>query len=224
MILTVGNVKGGVGKTTLAVNLAIARTRAGMDVLLIDGDNQATALDFTTLRSEQTGRSDYTVVQLAGAAVRTQVRQLAPKYGEIIIDPGARDTGSFRAALTVSDLLLVPVQPRSFDLWALDQVVELVREAREVNDSLRAISVLNATDPSGRDNQAAAEVLAEAEGIEYLPSLVGRRKVFPNAVSAGLSVLEYTPRDAKAIAEIQALEQSLFRPQTDIGVTYIGHR
>ena len=224
MILTVGNVKGGVGKTTLAVNLAIARTRAGMDVLLIDGDNQATALDFTTLRSEQTGRSDYTVVQLAGAAVRTQVRQLAPKYGEIIIDPGARDTGSFRAALTVSDLLLVPVQPRSFDLWALDQVVELVREAREVNDSLRAISVLNATDPSGRDNQAAAEVLAEAEGIEYLPSLVGRRKVFPNAASAGLSVLEYTPRDAKAIAEIQALEQSLFRPQTDIGVTYIGHR
>ena len=71
MILTVGNVKGGVGKTTLAVNLAIARARAGMDVLLIDGDNQATALDFTTLRTEQTGRSDYTVVQLSGAAART---------------------------------------------------------------------------------------------------------------------------------------------------------
>ena len=229
MILTVGNVKGGVGKTTLAVNLAIARARAGMDVLLIDGDAQATALDFTTLRTrraEEARRSfasDYTVVQLSGAAVRTQVRQLAPKYGEIIIDPGARDTGSFRAALTVSDLLLVPIQPRSFDLWALDQVVELVREAREVNDSLRAISVLNAADPSGRDNQAAAEVLAEAEGIEYLPSLVGRRKVFPNAASAGLSVLEYTPRDAKAIAEIQALERFLFRPQDDTGVTYIEH-
>ena len=112
MILTVGNVKGGVGKTTLAINLAIARARAGMDVLLIDGDAQATALDFTTLRTEQTDRSDYTVVQLSGAAVRAQVRQLAPKYGEIIIDPGARDTGSFRAALTVSDLLLVPIQPR----------------------------------------------------------------------------------------------------------------
>ena len=224
MILTVGNVKGGVGKTTLAINLAIARARAGIDVLLIDGDAQATALDFTTLRTEQTDRSDYTVLQLSGAAVRTQVRQLVPKYGEIIIDPGARDTGSFRAALTVSDLLLVPVQPRSFDLWALDRVVDLVREAREVNDSLRAVSVLNAADSSGRDNQAAAEVLAEAEGIEYLPSLVGRRKVFPNAASMGLSVLEYTPRDAKAVAEIQALERSLFRTQTDTGVTYIEHR
>ena len=67
-------------------------------------------------------------------------------------------------------------------------------------------------------------MLAEAEGIEYLPSLVGRRKVFPNAASMGLSVLEYTPRDAKAVAEIQALERSLFRTQTDTGVTYIEHR
>lgn len=210
MIVAVGNVKGGVGKTTLAVNIAIARARAGMDVLLIDGDDQATALDFSHLRAEQADRSDYTVVQLSGAAVRTQVRRLAPKYAEIIIDPGARDTGSFRAALTVSDLLLVPVLPRSFDLWALQQVVELVREAREVNDNLRAVSVLNGADPSGKDNQAAAEVLGEADGIEYLPSLVGRRKVFPNAASMGLSVLEYTPRDAKAIGEVLALERAVY--------------
>ena len=60
MILTVANTKGGVGKTTLAVNLAIAAVRAGRDVLLIDGDDQATALTFTNFRSER-GVHDFTV-------------------------------------------------------------------------------------------------------------------------------------------------------------------
>jgi chromosome partitioning protein len=101
MILTVGNIKGGVGKTTLALNVAIARANMGKDVLLVDGDEQHTALTFTELRTEQLGSPGYTSVSLHGAALRTQVLQLTPKYDDIIIDVGGRDTGSLRAALTV---------------------------------------------------------------------------------------------------------------------------
>ena len=122
MIVTVGNTKGGVGKTTIAINLTILRAAAGEDVLLVDGDEQGSATLFSQLRAEQVGSCGYTAVELHGAAVRTQVRQLAPKYGDVIIDVGGRDTGSLRAALTVSDLLLIPVQPRSFDIWAIDQM------------------------------------------------------------------------------------------------------
>ena len=129
MILTVGNTKGGVGKTTLAVNLAILRAGAGSDVLLVDGDEQATTTSFTELRNDNLGQTGYTVVSLSGAALRTQVRQLAPKYDDILIDVGGRDTGSLRAALTVSSTLLIPVQPRSFDLWAIHQIADLVKEA-----------------------------------------------------------------------------------------------
>ena len=56
MILAVGNIKGGVGKTTLAINLTIARANAGKDILLVDGDEQHTAITFTELRSEQLGK------------------------------------------------------------------------------------------------------------------------------------------------------------------------
>ena len=112
MILTIGNIKGGVGKTTLAVNLAILRALAGRDVLLVDGDEQGTAVSFTDLRNEELGAPGYTAVSLQGAAVHTQVRQMASKYDDIVIDVGGRDTGSLRAALTVADRLLVPVQPR----------------------------------------------------------------------------------------------------------------
>src|SRR5579871_511900 len=120
MILTVGSTKGGVGKTMLALNIAIARSLSGSDVLLIDGDEQATALTFTELRNEQIGKTGYTSVALFGGTIRTQVRQLVGKYDDIVIDVGGRDTGSLRAALTVTETLLVPVQPRSFDIWAID--------------------------------------------------------------------------------------------------------
>ena len=222
MILTVGNVKGGVGKTTLAVNLVIALTRAKRDVLLIDGDEQGTAMAFTELRTTQQGKAGYTAVALAGAAIRTQVRQLSPKYDDIVIDVGGRDTGSLRSALIVSDLVLIPVQPRSFDLWGVDQTAALVKEARETNDHLRALTVLNAADPQGRDNDDAAAVLADVEGLDHAPFLIVRRKAFPNAAAAGLSVLEYD--DPKAKEEFNQLFNLLHVPQTDIGALSYGNR
>jgi chromosome partitioning protein len=150
VILTVGNTKGGVGKTTIAVNAAIVRAAAGRDVLSIDGDEQQTAITFTELRSVQLGQPGYTAVSLQGSAIRTQVRQLAAKYDDIIIDVGGRDTGSLRAALTISETFLIPVLPRSFDIWAVDQVAELARETREtLNPEMRACIFLNAADAQG---------------------------------------------------------------------------
>jgi chromosome partitioning protein len=210
MILTVGNIKGGVGKTTLALNLAIARASAGKDVLLVDGDEQHTAITFTELRTEQLGAPGYTAVSLQGSALRTQVRQLAPKYDDIVIDVGGRDTGSLRAALTVAETLLIPVQPRSFDIWAVDQMAELVKEAREINPDLRALAVLNAADAQGRDNTDAGEAVKEVEGIILLPVSIGRRKAFPNAAAGGKAVTEHTPKDAKATGELQALLKAIY--------------
>lgn len=210
MILAVGNVKGGVGKTTLALNLAIVRASDGREVLLVDGDEQGTALLFTELRTAELGAPGYTAVRLQGTALRTQVRQLAPKYDDLIIDVGGRDTGSLRAALTVAHTLVIPVQPRSFDIWAVDQVAALVKEAREINPELRAVTILNAADAQGRDNDDAGEALHEIAGIEVLPLTIGRRKAFPNAAARGRAVTEAMPRDAKAVTELQALVKALY--------------
>ena len=210
MILAVGNIKGGVGKTTLAVNLAILRANEGREVLLVDGDEQRTALTFTDLRAELLGQPGYTAVSLQGAALRTQVRQLAAKYSDIVIDVGGRDTGSLRAALTVTHTLLIPVQPRSFDIWAVDQMAVLIQEAREINDQLRTLVVLNAADAQGRDNEDSTQALQETPGMEILSVYIGRRKAFPNAAAHGRAVTEHTPRDVKAIEELQALAQAIY--------------
>lgn len=205
MILIVGNTKGGVGKTTLAVNFAILRAREGRDVLLVDGDEQGTAMAFTALRNDARESAGYTAVALHGVTVRSEVRKLAPKYDDTIIDVGGRDTAALRAALTVADRVLVPVQPRSFDVWSLEEMAELVEEARLINPELDAMSVLNAADPQGQDNEDAAALLQEVKAIRYVEALVGRRKAFPNAAASGRSVVESTPKDRKAIDEITNL-------------------
>src|SRR3546814_11949272 len=98
MILAVGNTKGGVGKTTLAVNLAVARALAGRDLLLVDGDAQGTALTFTALRADRLGQAGYTAVAHTGAALRIQVRPLAANYDDILIGVGCRDPGTLTHA------------------------------------------------------------------------------------------------------------------------------
>jgi chromosome partitioning protein len=213
MILTIGNTKGGVGKTTIAINIAIARALQGRDVLLVDGDEQPSATTFSELRTQLHGKAGYTAIILQGAAIRSQVRQLAPKYDDIVIDVGGRDTGSMRAALTVSDVFLVPVQPRTLDVWAIGATANLVSEARVLNDGLQAFSFLNKADHQGNDNSAAADELREAEGIRYLDIPVGDRKAFPNALAAGKAVMEQKSaegRDQKAIAELDRLVEAIY--------------
>jgi chromosome partitioning protein len=224
MILTIGNLKGGVGKTTLALNLAItlASTR---DVLLIDAEGSA--LDLTALRTTTKGQPGYTAVALRGANIRTQVRQLAPKYSDILIDIAGEDaTGSLRAALTVADIVLIPVKPRTLDIWRTQQTAALVTEARELNDRLRAIAVLNEADPSGQDNEASLTELRTIADLEVAPVMIGRRKAFPNALASGLSVIEYR-HDPKAAEELRHLVEFLSASNihtTDIGKVAYGNR
>lgn len=213
MIVTVGNTKGGVGKTTLAVNLAIARALAGRDVWLIDGDRQGTAQTAISIRADngqQPGIACATYPD--GPTLRAQVQQQAGKFDDIIIDAGGRDSTALRAALVLSDVLIVPFQPRSYDVWALNDIAALVDEARSVRDNLRAVAVLNCADPGehSTDNTEAAAAVADVPQFEYLATPIRRRKAFANAAGAGLSVLEQKPADKKAVAEIDALIKALF--------------
>jgi len=211
MIITVGGIKGGSGKTTVATNLAVIRALQGFDVLLVDADDQETASDFTILRNERNPNgAGYTSIKLTGPAVRTETLRLREKYDDIVIDAGGRDTTSQRAALSVSDFLLVPFVPRSFDVWTLEKVDALVSEMRTVNVGLRAYAFLNRADSRGQDNEDAAEVLKNTEALAFIDTPLGTRKAFSNAAAEGLAVTELRPQDAKAKEEMMVLYWYLF--------------
>jgi chromosome partitioning protein len=210
-IITVGSTKGGVGKTTLALNIAIARAMAGRDVWLIDADRQGTASTALAIRGEAGKLPAIATAHYAdGGQLRTQLLHQRGKFQDIVIDAGGRDSTALRAALVLSDLVLVPFQPRSIDVWAVADIAALIEEARAMRDGLQALAVLNMADTAGTDNEDAAAALADYPAINYLATPIRRRKSIANAAGNGMSVLEQTPRDDKAIAELNALLQAIY--------------
>lgn len=210
-VIVVGSTKGGVGKTTVALNIAIARALQGRDVWLINGDRQETASTAIAIRGEA-GRMPAiaTAHYPDGGALRSQLQHQRKKFQDVVIDVGGRDSTALRAALTLADVVLVPFQPRSLDVWAVADIAALIDEARAMRDGLEAYGFLNMADIAGSDNKEAAEALVDYPGIKYLDTPIRRRKSIANAAGSGMSVLEYQPKDEKAIAELNALISAIF--------------
>lgn len=209
MIITIGGIKGGCGKSLISTNLTVLRSLIGRRVLLVDGDEQGTSGDWTDHRIELGIETPWTTVRLKASAVRTEVLKLAKNYDDIIIDCGGRDTSSLRAALTISDVFLVPFQPKSFDVWTAAKVSDLVEEATCLNPKLKSYAFINCAGTRGSDNVDAQKILSKVDGLKLLPVTVALRKSFSNATAEGLGVVELRS-DRKAIDEIKALHNAVF--------------
>lgn len=217
MIVIVGNTKGGVGKTTLAVQIALARGAAGHSVLLIDADRQGSAQIAATMRAEGGRTPPLACVQLAnGRLLRAQLGPLAAKHDDTLIDAGGRDNEALRIALLRSDLLIVPVQPRAVDVWSLADITELIDRAQEAREDegrapLRVLAALNLADPGdNRDTVETVEALGGFRQFTVAAAVVRRRKAIANAMANGLAVAEMAPRDPKACEEIEQLVSNAF--------------
>lgn len=206
MVISFNSIKGGVGKSTMATTFAAWLASKGHDVLLVDGDDQETASDFTAWREQTLGKTGYTLVNMTGANLRKQVEAMKSKYDHIIIDTGGRDTTSQRAALTVADVSMIPFAPRSFDLWTINKVINLIDEIQAVRlESLKVYAFLSRADIRSADNRQVAEALSAFPQLTYLPFPISNRKAFSNAAGIGLAVFEAEQPDLKAVTEIENL-------------------
>jgi chromosome partitioning protein len=200
MIICLCNQKGGVGKTTLAVNLAAAFARTGKKVLLLDADQQGSALDWSAAR---TSEPPFSVVGLPKPSIHKDLPALAVPYDVVLIDGPPRVYEVAESAVLASALVLIPVQPSPYDVWAAQDVVDIVNRATAFKPQLKAAFIVNRK----INNTALGRDVVDALAAYKLPALntaIHQRVAFAESAAQGKTIFEHAPMSL-ASEEITAL-------------------
>lgn len=210
MILMIGGIKGGTGKSTIATNLAVYLAATGFDVLLLDVDPQATAYKWAARR--QDNYPDAPRVHTAQASGRAfdVVRDVSQRYEHIVIDSGGHASDAMKSAMLAAQKLYVPLRPSQADLETVGEMNSMVADVKAFNHTLQAFTLVSlaSTNPSIIEGQEARAALQEVPEIALSDCVIRERKIYRDAFFEGVGVIEMT--NNKGTPEIQLLAQEVY--------------
>ena len=215
MIIAIAAEEGGVGKSTLAVNLAVWRARQGRKVLLVDGDRiQASASSWAVRRGEDDCSPRVTCSWFEGEQIGSQVKAVAALFDDVIIDGRSGNYKSLLDSLLVADCCLAPMRLNRFDLLSMVNMGKLVEQAKAVNPGLKALAVISQAPTTGRgaDAQEVRELIQKAvPGYRLLDQVIHTREAWNQSINMGLGVMELTSDEsAEAREELEAVATEIW--------------
>lgn len=201
MIISVCNEKGGSGKSTLCINLATKLKQDNKDVLLIDSDPQRSIEHFLNFRDEKL-ELPFNSLSRLGDTLGKEVKSLESKYNNIIIDTGGRDSREMRQALIVSDIVIIPIVPKALDTCVFEKMVEIVQEAKLINEKLTIVIVISKASPNPFLNKKIEQLRSylkkrNLNDFILFKSIFYERVAFENAIFEGKGITEYNNSKAQ---------------------------
>ena len=205
MILSFLNQKGGVGKTTLSGNVAYGLHLKGYKVTLIDSDPQQTTLTWNNIRSNEANELPFNVIATSANSLKNLTERLQQNdgYDFVIIDGAPRMTDLARAAIIASDLIIMPMQPSGADIWATDELKNMIEEAKHFKPSIISAVLLNRLFSNTKLSRETIESLKENDW-SFFDTTIKQRQIYAAAISNGLTVYEM-PNNKEATEEIDQL-------------------
>lgn len=209
MIVTTGSLKGGVGKSTVTVNVAAELCRLGHKVIVVDADPIATTSRWIGDREERS--PDHALVP--GIQKRGNLRQtlleLDSTYAYVLVDVGGYDSPEMRTAATTSDQLIVPMKPSPPDLDILPEFVDLINQFHDFNPELlvRGLFTQAPTHATSRKVGDAKSILADYPELPLFDTTLYQRAAYMDVMPLGRGVVEWN--SSKAKAEVQVLVQEM---------------
>ena len=205
MIISVQNQKGGVGKTTLAIHISHALVLKGFKVLLVDADPQGSARDWAAARDIE---PPFPVIGLDRPTIHRDLPALMKDFDHAVIDGPPRVSDLARSAIIAADLVVVPIQPSPYDIWAASEIIKLIQEASFFKEKLKSVFVINRKIVNTAIGRDVVEAL-EQYPVPVLKASISQRVAFAESAATGSTVLE-TDRTGPAAKEVMALFDELW--------------
>lgn len=196
-VVAVLSEKGGAGKTTLTIHLAVAARMAGLETAIVDLDPQASAADWSDARGEEPE-----AVAIPPARLEKLLHDLRKNGAQfVILDTGRDSHNAGYTAAQAADLILIPCRPGGFDFRALDRTLDLCRLAGK-----RPYIVLNAMRPGATRAEADAREQLAGKECEVAPVVIHERADYRAASILGRTAQEVEPESRAAAECIQLYE------------------
>jgi len=206
MIISFQNQKGGVGKTTLSINVAAALALTGLRVLIVDSDPQGSVRDWASVREDT---PPFHVIGMDRPTIHRDLPEMTENYDHIIIDAPPRVSELARSAILASDCVVIPVQPSPYDVWAAKEIVAIINEATVFKENIKSVFVINrkiTNTAIGREVKDALQVY----NLPVLDAQVCQRVLFAESAATGKTIFEVDPLSQAAV-EIQTLTNEILK-------------
>jgi chromosome partitioning protein len=198
-VLSIISQKGGAGKTTIAIHLAVAALMNKKKAVILDMDPQASAASWADVRQEE----DPAIVSIQSQRLEQNLAACKKqKVDLVIIDTAPHSEKDALLAARNSDLILIPCRPAILDLKAITQTIDLAKLAKK-----KAFVVLNAIPPRGTLSKDAEKALNNM-GVNVCKTKLGQRAAFIHSLTQGETALEYDPK-GKSSMEVLSLYRFL---------------